>query len=266
MDAQRNELFGGFALKEVQPERKYGYEGREQEDDFDEEEEIEGIKQEMRGLKQESLSSTRNALRIAREAEDTARGTLGRLGDQSERIANTERHLDIAKANNQRAEDKANELRVANRSIFRPAVTWNKEGKRVAQEEKIMNRHIKEREDREKARSDIHDTQRRLNSASSGQPYGSSGPKAGAMEAKRQARSRYQFEATASDDELEDEIDENLNETLEVTRTLKRLAMAAGEEIDTHNKRLAGITDKTGDLDLAIMKNTERLKRAGGKK
>jgi hypothetical protein len=43
-----------------------------------------------------------------------------------ERIANTERHLDIAKANNQRAEDKAKELKVLNRSLFRPAVTWNK--------------------------------------------------------------------------------------------------------------------------------------------
>ncbi len=44
----------------------------------------------------------------------------------TERIANTERHLDIAKGNNQRAEDKANELRQLNRSIFHPVVTWNK--------------------------------------------------------------------------------------------------------------------------------------------
>ena len=57
---QRGELFGGFQPKdEVPKDRKYGYEGREMEDDFDEEEEIEGIKQEMRGIKQESLSSTR---------------------------------------------------------------------------------------------------------------------------------------------------------------------------------------------------------------
>lgn len=91
-------------------------------------------------------------------------------------------------------------------------------------------------------------------------------PKAGALEARKKARGRYQFEATGSDDELEDELDENLNETLEVTKTLKRLAMAAGEEIDTHNKRLGGITDKTGDLDVAIIKNTDRLRRAGGRR
>jgi hypothetical protein len=139
------------------------------------------------------------------------------------------------------------------------------EKKLDAQQERQMARHLQEREDREKARQDINETHHRLNAASNG-PQRDTGPQAGAMAARKQARSRYQFEATASDDELEDEIDENLNETLEVTRNLKRLAMAAGEEIDAHNKRLTGINSKTGDLDLSILRNTEKLKRAGGKK
>lgn len=59
-DAARNELFAGFTAPEKpKPARQYGYEGREQEEDFDEDEEIEGIKQEMRGIKQDSLASTR---------------------------------------------------------------------------------------------------------------------------------------------------------------------------------------------------------------
>ena len=59
-DAARNELFAGFKAPEKPvAERKYGYEGREMEEDFDEDEEVEGIKQEMRGIKQESLASTR---------------------------------------------------------------------------------------------------------------------------------------------------------------------------------------------------------------
>lgn len=59
-DAARNELFAGFTAPEkVKPARQYGYEGREQEQDFDEDEEIEGIKQDMRGVKQDSLASTR---------------------------------------------------------------------------------------------------------------------------------------------------------------------------------------------------------------
>jgi hypothetical protein len=47
------------------------------------EEDVEGIKQQTRFMKQESVNSTRNALRMAREAEETARNTLTRLGDQS---------------------------------------------------------------------------------------------------------------------------------------------------------------------------------------
>lgn len=58
-DAARAELFGGYKAADVPAERKYGYEGREMEEDFDEDEEIEGIKQEMRGVKQDSLASTR---------------------------------------------------------------------------------------------------------------------------------------------------------------------------------------------------------------
>lgn len=82
--SERDQLFGGFTPKEPeQKAREYGYEGRENEDDFDEDEEIEGIKHQMRDVKQESLAGTRNALRIAQEAEDTARGTLAKLADQS---------------------------------------------------------------------------------------------------------------------------------------------------------------------------------------
>lgn len=62
-----------------------GDEGGHQAQEFETEEdqEVEGIKQQMRFTKQESLASTRNAVRIAREAEETARATLDKLGEQS---------------------------------------------------------------------------------------------------------------------------------------------------------------------------------------
>ena len=56
----RGALFAGYEpAQDTKPRREYGYEGRENEEDFDEDEEIEGIKQDMRGVKQESLASTR---------------------------------------------------------------------------------------------------------------------------------------------------------------------------------------------------------------
>ena len=58
-DLVRSELFSGLKMPEqAQRQREYGYEGREKEEDFNEDEEIEGIRQEMRNVKQDSLAST----------------------------------------------------------------------------------------------------------------------------------------------------------------------------------------------------------------
>lgn len=134
------------------------------------------------------------------------------------------------------------------------------DAKRQAQENRINERHLQERLDRNKAINDISDTRSRLNAAT-GPQYGSSrAPLPGEKQAKKDARARYQFDATASDDELEDELDENLDETYEVTKRLKNLATAMGDEVQGQNSRLGRITNKTEDLEFAVMQNTERLK------
>lgn len=89
LDNSRQELFSGYNADTSRPNRfvatsgsgrDYGSEPGPGED---EEEDVEAIKKDIRAVKQDSVNSTRNALRIAREAEETARGTLMRLGDQS---------------------------------------------------------------------------------------------------------------------------------------------------------------------------------------
>jgi len=85
LEKDRKELFSGYnAAKSGSgkffdgPDLGKGpADGQENEDD------VEGIKQQTRFVKQESVTSTRNALRLAQEAEETARNTLTRLGDQS---------------------------------------------------------------------------------------------------------------------------------------------------------------------------------------
>jgi protein transport protein SEC9 len=91
VDRDREELLSGFRPENSRVNRfsdrpsgggdgGYAAEpapGEEQEED------VEGIKQQIRTTKMESVNSTRNALRLAREAEETARGTLEKLGDQS---------------------------------------------------------------------------------------------------------------------------------------------------------------------------------------
>ncbi|KAJ7103498.1 protein transporter SEC9 [Mycena belliarum] len=235
-------------------------------------EDVEGIKKQTKWVKQESANSTRNALRLAREAEDTARNTLTRLGTQSERLANTERHLDIAKGHSARADDRTDELNQLNRSIFRPVITFNKDGKRAAQEAKVQARYEEERTEREKAMMDIRDTQNRLGQA---QTYGRedrdrdelTGGGRGRFRSeaqnatRKEQRKRFQFEATASDDEVEDEIDDNLDEIGDATRRLRALGMAMGQELDKQNQRIDMIDQKTVNLDNKIVRNTDRLKK-----
>lgn len=61
----------------------------------EEEEDVQATKQEIRFMKQSDVASTQNALRAAAMAEETARGTLARIGAQGERIHNTEKNLDL---------------------------------------------------------------------------------------------------------------------------------------------------------------------------
>ncbi len=73
----------------------------------------------------------------------------------TEKIANTERHLDVAKGHTNSREDNADEIKKLNLSIFIPAVTFNKENKRRQEDAKRQMRHEEEREEREKAMGDI---------------------------------------------------------------------------------------------------------------
>ncbi|KAJ1026793.1 hypothetical protein NDA16_002090 [Ustilago loliicola] len=252
-----------------------GYDGLEQQEEQrdEEDDEVEAIKQQMRFTKQESLSSTRNALRIAREAEETASNTMFKLSDQSEKIGNTERSLDLAKAHASRAEDNAKEIVALNRSIFRPNMQFNKKAKRDAEEARIIARHIDEREEREAVRRDVTSAQSRLDASMNGPGTGKasfgrfgqdrfgSGKKAEetAQRNKVAQRGRYQFEATESDDELEDELDQNLDEIGMLSSRLNQLGKAMGQEVDSQNARLQRIGDKATTLDTKIFAGTQRL-------
>ncbi|KDR85023.1 hypothetical protein GALMADRAFT_83319 [Galerina marginata CBS 339.88] len=272
LDKDRNELFSGYNPAKGGSGRFFDGPdiGKAPPPGEENDEDIEGIKQQTRFVKQESVNSTRNALRMAREAEETARNTLTRLGDQSEKLANTERHLDVSKGHSQRAEDKTGELKQLNRSIFRPVIAFNKDAKRAAQDAKIQARYEEEREEREKAMMDIRDTQNRLGKAAT---YGRDDDgeeliggrnrmrTAEQLATRKDQRKRYQFDANASDDEIEDELDDNLDEISDMTKRLKALGMTMGDELDKQNGRIKRIEEKTVGLDNRIFNNTERLKR-----
>lgn len=85
LDNDRSELFAGRNPNKPSTGR-FAYDGPtlpEPTPGEENEEDVEGIKQQTRFVKQESVNSTRNAIRMAREAEETARNTVNRLGSQS---------------------------------------------------------------------------------------------------------------------------------------------------------------------------------------
>lgn len=96
LDADRNELFSGYNPERSAGQNRFanrpgesgsgrfgGWQDRTPANQEEQDEDVERIKADTRQLKNDSLQSSRNALRLAREAEETARLTLNKLGDQS---------------------------------------------------------------------------------------------------------------------------------------------------------------------------------------
>jgi hypothetical protein len=76
----------------------------------------------------------------------------------------------------------------------------------------------------------------------------------------KEQRKRYQFDANASDDEIEDELDDNLDKIRQVTGKLKGLSVTMGEELNRQNGYINVIDEKTSRLDDRILSNTERVR------
>jgi chromosome segregation ATPase len=125
-------------------------------------------------------------------------------------------------------------------------------------------RFQEEQGERERSMMDIRDSQNRLGRAATygdDEDEGIGYRRAGKSEADRKlARSRYQFEATASDDELEDEIDDNIDQIGDTASRLNKLALAMGQEINSQNERLDRIAGKTDKLTMRIDNNTDKVR------
>ena len=183
-----------------------------------------------------------------------------------EKLANTERHLDMSKNHALRAEDNTDELKKLNKSIFNPsaAFVWDKNGKRAAKEAKIQARYDEDREERERGLMEVRESRGNAERATAygrdEEGIGGRRQLNGAQQAvRKEQRSRYQFEATGSDDEAEDELDDNLDEISEATKRLKSLGMAMGQELGTQNQRIDRIGEKATGLDNRMFKNTEKV-------
>lgn len=158
------------------------------------EEDVQATKQQIAAMKREDVSSTRNALRIAAQAEESGRATLARLGAQGDRLHNTEKNLDLAANHNRIAEEKARELKTLNGSMFAVHVSnpFTATSRRKERDEEIIRKHREERDQREETRKRAFEGQQKMEGAF--RSIGEAGYKA-PTKASLAERSRYQFEA-----------------------------------------------------------------------
>ncbi|TFY73813.1 hypothetical protein EWM64_g10198 [Hericium alpestre] len=216
---------------------------------------MEGLEQQTWSLKQDSVNSTQNAVQ---------------LGDQSEKVADAGRHLDVSKGHSQRAEDKTDMMKQLNR--FRPVVTFSNDAKQAAQDAKVQTRY-EDCEEREKAMVDIREMQCRLGRATTygitddGDDQGIGGSRrmeTGAqLLPRKEQRKRFQFESTSSDGEMEDELDDNLDEISHMMKQLEALRSAMEQELNGMQANCLALRcgrssgTEAGNID----KRNEKLKR-----
>ncbi|KAL4807965.1 hypothetical protein BDV18DRAFT_136464 [Aspergillus unguis] len=228
----------------------------------EEEQEIQSVKQDIRFMKQGDISATRNALRIAAQAEETSRGTLARLGAQGEMIHNTEKNLDVAGVEGRIADEKAKELKTLNKSMFAVHVSnpFTKGQRRRDRDERIMSNHRQVRDAQAGTRSEAYQTNARMEKTFRDierEDRKQQKPK----KASVTERAKYQFEADSEDEAMEDEIEENLDLISGATGRLNLLAKATGRELDEQNRHLERITGKSENVDDQLAMNRARLDR-----
>lgn len=272
-DADRNALFGGAKNRQQQQggapgnapppyspgqgdQPAYGggsneysmakFDERQLTAEEQEEESIQAVKQEMRHVKQGDISSTRNALRVAAQAEETGRQTLARLGAQGEMIHDAESNLDSTKLQGHMAEDKARELTsLNNRPFFVPYMSnpFTSNSRKVEQERKDLEKNQSRRALLEGTRGEAYRANSQLQ-----RDFRDLDRQANSNKAPKKAsvteRAKYQFEADSEDEGMEDEIEQNLDLLSGAAGRLNGLAKATGRELEEQNRHLERITGK----------------------
>ncbi|OQN95495.1 hypothetical protein B0A48_18367 [Cryoendolithus antarcticus] len=236
------------------PDRELTAEEQENQD-------VEAAKSEIKFIKQQDLASTRNTRRMAEQNGVTARETLARLGQQGERIHNTEKNLDLASHQNRLANEKARELKTLNRSMFAVHVAnpFTAKKREEAADAIALEKHQRDRSIQEATRKEAYGSQARQQ-AQQRDINGNVIRKTGNSKSLAE-RARFQFEADSEDEEIENELDDNLDAIYRETRVLNQLGKAMGDELDSQNKHLKRIDGKAEVVDGQIVVNTEKLKR-----
>lgn len=191
----------------------------------------------------------------------------------------TERHLQNSKGFVRRADDNTNDIKTLNRSIFIPAITFDKSKKRQEQDARMNRRYEEEQADREATQRDIQDTHNSIANATRGTNgrYGRDGPPPDddeealngggrfrtpqQMQARKAQWAKYQSkDDDEEDDAMEDEISTGLDEMSLGIQRIKDLALAQNKVVKQQNEQLSRLHRNVEDVDQRLSNTTEKAR------
>lgn len=183
----------------------------------------------------ESLESTRRMLQLAEETQDTGIKTLVTLDEQGEKLNRIEENLDSINADMREAEKNLSGLE---RFCGLCTCCWKKK-KDFEKTEQYKRGYDSKDSGPSKSRSN-----------QSAGPSGSAGGGAGAPPGGYINR--------VTNDDREDEMDENLGQVAGIVDNLKSMAMDMGDELDTQNRQISRLHDKTAANEMRIESANKR--------
>ncbi|RDA90924.1 hypothetical protein CP533_5344, partial [Ophiocordyceps camponoti-saundersi (nom. inval.)] len=275
-DDNREALFSGARERVAQRQQttasSYGEDGssggsyggygaqRELTEEEQEEADYQAILAEKRQIQQESASSVSRSVQMARQATEVGQATLARLGAQGERLHNTEKNLDLAANQNKVAQDRAAELKTLNRSMFAVHVSnpFTSKQRQQRADDQVMSRHRAERDQREATRREGYHASQRMESTFSELDAARSKAR---PQARKKDHGKFNLDDEEGADELEDQIDDGLDELQTHVSMMNIVGRAINKEVDSQNKQIDRIMNKSDAVDDATRMNRERLAR-----
>ena len=138
-----------------------------------------------------------------------------------------------------------------NRSIFLPVFRKKRRPVVLGDEEQ---------EDEEQEQSSYEQRKYPGDNLPNGNLLGNEKTRADLLSARKERFKRFQFESTASDDEMEEQIESNLDEIGEAAERLHTLGLAMGDEINRQNVFINELAGKTERLDDKLKVGTHRVR------
>ncbi|KAH8910724.1 hypothetical protein BR93DRAFT_286759 [Coniochaeta sp. PMI_546] len=231
-----------------------------------EKEEFNSIKNQIKDVRKQTVNSSGNAAMQMENSINVGRGILVRLGEQGERLHNTEKMLDLAHNQSRIAEEKTGELKTLNRSMFAVHVSnpFTSTSRQALKDQQVIEQHRLDAEQRDATRKSAYAGTQAMEQTFRDMDRPTL---LGQTSRSNAERSKYMIEedsdeeGAAEDNRDEDEIERNIQAMERNAPTLKYVAQALGAEVDRQDTVITRLGHKTQGVDKNLAVTRAKLNR-----